>query len=219
MEFLRRWIIYYLNFALKVDCYNNVKDAINYESESFKPRDLKALLHLLSNLYPNSKQVSGREAAKEIVHNAVTILRRFDRRFRDRTNNSCGCRLGGKDFRPDFSNLFEDVCGFLQYCQMVNDCGIERFLKLHKPSEASKLLESDEVSKKTAAGKSLLKFKQNGIHITCKECQKIGDIVIALEQRPAWCLIHIDSAFDILCSVTNRDHVRIQSVKAIEGNI
>ncbi len=218
MEFLRRWIRYYLRIALIVDCFQNLPHALNYESESFSARDVKTLVHLLSALCASGKEMSGREAAKEIVHIAVVTLCKFDRRFRSRSPNSCGCRMGGKEFRPDFSNLFEEVRAFVRASLTEDGCGIEAFLNLRKPSKASKLLELSEVAEGTSAGKFLFKFKQNGKAITCKECQKIGDIVIALEQQRAWCLVHIDKAFDVLCAATSRTHQRIKSVKAVEGS-
>ena len=104
MEFIRRWIAYYARMALKVDHYGNLSHAISHESESFSPRDLKTLIHLLSRLFASGKEVSGRTAGKELVHLAVVTLLKFDRRFRSRVSNSCGCRLGGKEFRPGFQH-------------------------------------------------------------------------------------------------------------------
>ena len=220
MEFLRRWIRCYAQMALRVDHFRNVSYAINHESESFRPRDLKTLLHLLSALFASGKELSGREASKEIVHIAVTTLYKFDRRFRSHTPNTCGCKAGGREFRPDFTNLFEDIRTFVRSWNNVEeDCGIQRFLNLGKPSRASKLLELTEVSNDTKAGKSLAQLKHKGKAITCKDCLKIGDIVIALEQQAAWCLVHIDSAFDILCAATGRNHKKIESVRRVDGSM
>lgn len=219
MEFIRRWICYYLAVALKVDFFNNVRDALSFESETFSPRDLKTLVHLVSVLYGNGKDVRGTEAAKEIIHIAVTTLHKFDRRFRSQTPNSCGCKRGGKALRPDFNNIFGDVREFLRAWASEKTCGLESFLDLRKPSKASKLLKINSVSEGTSSGKYLAKFKETGQPITCKECAKIGDIVIALEQHAAWCLVHIDSAFDALCKETGRPHIRIKSVKAIEEDV
>jgi hypothetical protein len=47
---------------------------------------------------------------------------------------------------------------------------------------------------------------------------KIGDTVIALEQQAAWSLVHIDSAFDVFCEATGRNHKKVESLRAIEGS-
>ena len=218
MEFLRRWIRYYAQMALRVDCFRNLSHAVNHESESFSARDLKTLLHLLSALSASGKEFGGREAAKEIVHIAVTTLYKFDSRFRSQAPNTCGCKTGGREFRPDFSKLFEDVRAFLRSWYVGEGCGIQGFLNLGKPSRASKLLELHQIRDDTSAGKALAQLKHKSDTITCKDCQKIGDIVIALEQQAAWCLVHIDSAFDILCAATGRNHKKIGSVRGVEGS-
>jgi hypothetical protein len=219
MEFLRRWIRHYANFALQVDHFQNLSHAINYESESFHSRDLKALLHLLAHVSARERQPTGREAAKEIAHIAVTTLRKFDRRFASYTANSCGCKIGTRAFCPDFNNLFAELREFVRSWCIQDSCKINRFLNLGKPSNASKLLDRTEISDDTSAGKALAELKRKGKAVTCKDCQKIGDIVIALEQQAAWCLVHIDSAFNILCEATGRSHKAIKSVKAVEGDV
>ena len=111
-----------------------------------------------------------------------------------------------RNFVPDFSTLFENVRTFLRSLQIEDGCKIDKFLNLRKPSKASKLLELSDISEKMSAGKALAKLKETGKGITCNDCKKIGDIVIALKQQAAWSLVHIDSAFDILCQATGRDH-------------
>jgi hypothetical protein len=181
-EFIRCWIHYCIRMAFLVDYYEDVARAQYYLEQDYG-RGAKTGLHTVARfLQKNGILENTRSFAKELAHLAVVTLRKFDRRFQKRTNNSCGCRIGGAELKVDFNHLFEDLRRFLQSIDVVGDCPINSFLRLDKRGPATRLLDQPNVVGKTAAGEKLAKLRDRGKHITCKECATIGDAVIVLEE-------------------------------------
>jgi hypothetical protein len=148
----------------------------------------------------------------------VVELRKFDRILKARTNNVCGCELGGKELRVDFNHVFEDAREFLEFFQSNPDCGVNSFLRLNSPGRAATLLAAEAVLK-TTSGAILAKYSERREEIDCRRCGSIGDAVIALEQGRPWCLAHIDRDFSILCEARGRTHKPIASLRAAEGRV
>ncbi|HUT94884.1 MAG TPA: hypothetical protein VMY37_35830 [Thermoguttaceae bacterium] len=216
-EFVRRWIRYYVRMAFCADYYQDLSSALYDLEQDFSIRDVKTGQHALATFLRDKGAVqNGRTLAKELAHFAVVALRKFDHRFQKRTNNSCGCKIGGTELNVDFNHLFDDLRCFLESIDVVADCPINSFLRLNKPGPASRLLSQPDVVEKTKSGEKLAKLRAASRHITCKECQTIGDAVIALDQPPSWCLVHIDKDFCILCKAANREQKLLPSLRAVE---
>lgn len=147
---------------------------------------------------------------------AMRYIRDFDQKLPSRINNSVGCQIGGRQPDIDFNHLVRDVQAF--YVMMkkpITDCPVNRFLKLdRKQSRADKLL-SNAAARKLPVCETLAGFRKNGTHITCIECAKIGDAVIALEQPKVACLIHVDNSFNALCDCQGNPHKQLSSVAAL----
>jgi len=216
MEFVRRWIKYYLRVAFRLDHFGSMSSALRHENQSFSPRDVKALNDLLADLVGQGIPVSNETTAEEVVRIAVWNLRRFDRAFRNRTNNVCGCRIGAKELKVDFNCLWDDVRDFFRATATVLDCPVNSFLDFRPVGRAGKLLDNPGVAQRTKSGIALAKLRDAGKHITCLECRRIGDIVIALDQRPSWCLAHIDEDFNILCPALGKSHKQLPSERSVE---
>jgi len=213
-EFIQVWIRQCIRMAFCVDHFEDVASAQYYLEQDYG-RGAKTGLHTLARfLQENDKIENVKAFAKELAHLAVVTLRRFDRQFQ-RTNNSCACRIGGSELKVDFNRLFEDLRRFLDSIDVVEDCPINSFLGLNKSGRATRLLGQPDVQK-TISGKHLAKLCDAGRHITCRECQTIGDAVIVLDQPPSWCLVHIDKDFCILCKAANREQKLLPSLRAVE---
>jgi hypothetical protein len=216
-EFLARWVCYYVRMAFAVDHFQDLASALYHLEQSFSIRDVKAGQHALAALLQQKGRIENtRTMAKELARLAVGTLRKFDRRFRSRTSNSCGCEIGGKELKVDFNDLFEDLRTFLRLVDTVDDCPINSFLRLGRKGPSASLLNSPDVRQRTKSGENLTKLRAEQKWITCKECRTIGDAVIVLDQSPSWCLVHIDKDFEILCKAAGREHKPIQSERAIE---
>ncbi len=219
-EFLKRWVCYYIKMAFTVDHFGNLADALHHLNQAFGIRDVKAANHAITLLLRQKGPITNRRTmAKELARLAIAEVRKFDRAFRTRTQNSSRCSIGSKELKVDFNHLFEDLRAFIESVGVVNDCPVNEFLGLDRPSKASKLLDNELIRTKTAAGQNLAKLQAQKKWVTCKECRTIGDAVIALEQPAGWCLLHIDKDFTILCEVLQREHKPIPSEWAIESGV
>lgn len=206
--------------AVAVDYFQDLPSAIYHLEQAFSIRDVKTGLHALALILQEKGGIeSTASTAKELARLAMGALRKFDRHFRSRTPNSCGCVIGGKELRVDFNHLFEDLQSFIESIQVVDDCPINGFLDFGAYGKAGRLLGSDDVVKETKAGKNLQKLCAAKKSITCTQCKRIGDAVIALDQPKSWCLVHIDKDFPILCAATHRNHKQIQSERAIDNDV
>ena len=67
---------------------------------------------------------------------------------------------------------------------------VNKFLNLSGDySRARRILEDDK-ARKLKTGLAMQKFKDGSLWITCQECKKLGEVIIALEQ-PSW-LVPLD---------------------------
>ncbi len=96
------------------------------------------------------------------------------------------------------------------------DCEVNAFLRLERDrSDSSKLLADPKCATLKSIAK-LSEFKKAGKWITCRECARIGDVIIALEQPSSWCLVHVDGDFHHLCHALGRRHKQLPSVIAAD---
>lgn len=219
-EFICRWIRSYIRMAFAVDYFQDLPTALYNLEQDFGIRDVKTSLHALAILLERKGSIeNSREMAKELARLAIGSLRKFDRRFRSRTSNSCGCKIGGKELRVDFNHLFEDLRAFIDSIKEVDDCPINEFVGVGGNRLAGKLLKGHDVASKTKSGKNLQALHDTGKWITCHRCKTIGDAVIALDQPPSWCLVHIDKDFEILCPAVDRKNKLIQPERAIDNDV
>ncbi len=144
-------------------------------------------------------------------------MKQFDSVFAARVHNLCKCQIGGRTPQVDYNHLLDDLRDFYEsFLTPVTDCEVNAFLQLdRRRGRARGLLEDAEV-RKLQVGKRLAALAEENAWVTCKECSTIGDAVIALEQPPSWCLVHLDAAFVQLCRVRGRPNKHIKSVIAIE---
>jgi hypothetical protein len=201
-----------------VDHFSSLSDAMFHLNQDFSSRGVKTKSHAVALLLKEKGCIDNcRSASKEIARLAVTELRKFDRRFRSRIpHNRAGCKIGGKELKVDFNSLFEDLRDFIESQDVVSDCPVNEFLGLSKRGCGALLLEVSDVREHTKAGAELQKLLEKAKWVTCVECAKIGDAVIALEQPNTFCLVHIDRDFKLLCAATGRANKPILLGRAVE---
>jgi hypothetical protein len=219
MEFIRRWICDTIRMALTIEQCSDVAEALCIIEQDFSPRSVKGALAVLQRcLRENGVLDSTHAAAEEVARLAVNWLKRFDRVFAARINNVCNCRIGAKSLEEvDFNHLLTDLHAFREaFLTPVTDCEVNGFLQLHDSGSRAAPLLTDPAALDTSAGKNLKALQEKQKWVTCKECSKIGDAVIALEQPASWSLVHVDGAFNELCRVREREHLQIKSVLAVE---
>ncbi len=218
-EYICRWILYYIEMAARIDHFESLSDAL-YHLEQDWGRGPKTAVHAISRFLQEKGGITDcRSAAEEFGRLAVTALYGFDRDFKMSASNRSGCTAGSAELRVDFNNLFDDLRRFVSDVENATDCRLRELLKLGKSGGASTLLNDDD-SAKTEVVTNLKKLAESGAdaELTCKQCRRIGDAVIALEQPKSWCLVHIDHSFNALCKATGRDHKQILSQRAVENS-
>jgi hypothetical protein len=218
MESIRRWICTAIRVALYVDSYRSLDDALNRVEQDFGARRVKANLSVVRQ-YVNSRIAnhSAQQAAKEIGRLAVRWLRRFDRILKSRIPNKAGCQVGGKELRIDYSRLLDDLREF--YCDFVKDvttCGVNDFLDFKDPyGRTAKLLASEGVTDQKV-GQNLRRLYAEGQKITCTQCERLGDAIIAMEQPKSHTLLSTDRYFEVLCRATGRKFRILRSLVDID---
>jgi hypothetical protein len=159
-----------------------------------------------------------RQAAEEVASQALRMIELFDQVFPKRIPNKCRCQIGGMSpDRIDFNRLLADLHVFYDaFLTPVQDCEVNQFLQLDKARGRAASLLADVGVRKLPVAEKLAEFRNSGKWITCKECSRIGDAIIALEQPSSWCLIHVDGSFNELSRCLDHDHKEIKSVAALQ---
>lgn len=215
-EFVSRWVKSYIEMAFAVDHFVDLPDALFHLNQTFSVREVKTYNHAIAVLLREKGRIKNcRNAAKELGRLAVGALKKFDHSLPSRVRNPCGCKIGGKQLKVDYNYFFDDLRQFIESVGVVSDCPVNEFLGFSHYGSAPRLLEVEAVQE-TKAGSQLSKLYGEQKWITCVECAKIGDAVIALEQPKTFCLLHIDRDFKILCAATKRKHMPILSERAVE---
>jgi hypothetical protein len=213
MEFIRHWICYFIRAALIFKQCDNVANALYHLEQAFGrgPKDALSMIqqHLLG-----CGSLSSSTSAEEIASLALRLLEKFDRVFRASTENLCKCQIGNRSPVVDYDSILHDLRAFYEaFVAPVQDCQINKFLRSRRKGE---LLTKNRALAELSAVKNLTDLQKRSKWITCTECRRIGDAVIALDQPASHCLVHIDQAFDKLCPALERDHKPIASAVAAD---
>jgi hypothetical protein len=222
MEFVRRWICDIIRISLRVAQCSTIDHALTLLSQSFSPREVKADLVAIGSWLRRIGAIQNGNtqlAAKQLGELAVSWIDTFDDVFSSRINNVSKCKVGGRPLDVAFDSLLDSLHEFYEgFQEPVTDCEVNSFLQISKDNgRAGKLLQDAAVAA-MPVGKQLHKLLEESAFITCKECARIGDVVIAMEQPASLCLVHTDSAFNELCRVRDRPHVQLVSVTGAEKN-
>ena len=215
-ETLRRWVCDIIAFAQMVDMSSRVSDALTWWADEYgrKPKLLGQLIGAALRDKLNLSDDNTRGAAVEIAQIALDLIEIFDVKLVSRTRNTAGCRIGGSEVDVDGNRLLTDLSSFRdEFLKEVEDCPVNEFLQFRTPKgRTAKLLGCESMKARgKAACESLQVLYEGRAHISCVQCAKIGDPVIAMEQPGNTTLVHIDRSFDDLCECTGRNHKKIRS--------
>lgn len=217
-EFIQRWVADLIGLACAVSQSTDVADAMFQLEQKFGIRDVKGSLAAAAIVLRSTGSLNNTKgAAEEIARVAVRFLQRFDARAPKMVANKCRCEIGDMKINVDYNTLLRDLAHFLEdFGTPRLDCQINQFLKLNRPNGDVKRLLSSEEALKLQACKELEEIRAAAKKITCIECRRIGDAVIALEQPPSWMLVHVDNAFNVLCPLLGNQNAQLVSVTAAQ---
>ncbi len=216
-EFIHRWVCDMIRIAVTIEQCDNVSDALIILEQDFSPRNVKGTLAAVAQMLRETGALDNKRLAEEEVASlAIRWLKLFDKDLASRIANLCKCQIGGRTPAVDYNNLLDDLHSFHEeFRTPVLDCEVNAFLAFVDPSgRAASLLADPEVCE-LPVGQKLQQYAAKQTWVTCKECASIGDAIIALEQPPSWCLVHVDRSFNHLCRARDRAHLPLKSVQAI----
>jgi hypothetical protein len=218
MEFIRRWFCDLVRIALTIAQCDEIKDALIILEQDFSPRNVKGTLAGIALFLQERGAITNTHtAAEEVASQAVRWFKLFDRVFPSRIANLCKCQIGGRTRKVDYNHLLDDLRDFYEsFLTPVLDCEVNAFLDFANPRGRTATLLEDTRVRKLPVGDKLADLAEHGTWVTCEECSTIGDAIIAIEQPPSWCLVHLDNSFNELCQARERPHKQIKSVKAVE---
>jgi hypothetical protein len=217
MEFIRGMICAMTQMAAVIRNCDTCEQASSYLSQDFSTRDMKVYVQVAGMLLDRSVPRTPTAWAETIASEALRLLRRFDRVLKNRIKNKSACQIGGGNPEVDYDTLIDDLNAFCrEFLAPVQDCEINGWLDLTDPQSEACLMTDRLASAKIAAIDQLRELRSTARHITCRECSKIGDAVIALEQPNTAPLVYSDNAFDTLCADLSKPFVKIPSVVTLE---
>jgi hypothetical protein len=217
-EFLQTFFCELSYVAFFISQRSSVKDALVLLSQRYSTRAIKIDLIALGHILETGQAMNNsRVAAEEIGHLAVKWLKDFDRVFRKRVVNECGCQIGTKKPSIDYKTFLKDLNLFYEEFTIgVDECQVNDFVEIGNVHGKGGRIASDPKLQRIDSVINLSKLLDAGTRFVCKDCRKIGDVIIALEQPDSHCLVHLDKAFNVLCPLLNREHKSIKSPSAID---
>lgn len=197
----------------------SVKDALNLLTQRYSIRAIKVDLIAISQLLEQRRAMDNPNiAAEEIGRLAINWLKTFDKMFRDRIPNECGCRIGHKRPTIDYNTLLKDLSDFYEdFTEPVDDCPVSDFVGIGDTVGRGQRLVAEKTTNRLDSVKNLAKLLAAGARFVCDDCRKIGDAVIALEQPADVCLVHLDRAYTKFCPFLKREHKHIKSATALDN--
>lgn len=217
-EVLRRWVCEIIEFAQLMEMSSSVSNAISHLAEGFgrKPKLLGLIGTILHRGGIELAENDTHDAACEIAQIALDLVDMFDLKLKGRTNNTSGCKIGGTAVEVDGNNLLATLSVFREsFLWNVTDCPVNTFLQFkHPKGRTAKLVNCQHLDKNQEARDVRDRLKvlyERKAHVTCRECGRIGDQVIAMEQPASFTLIHVDRSFNHLCECTGRNHKHLRS--------
>jgi hypothetical protein len=221
MEYIRRWVCDAIRMATILSMCTDVGDALVIIEQDFSPRKVKGAIAVLAKLLREREMMHDtRIAAEELGSMAIRMMEKYDSVFSRRINDKTGCKIGGMKPEIDFNRLLSDLHKFYEaFNTPILDCEINDYLQLDKPKPRIKPLLDDAKTKKLDVIVAMNTLKEDKKWITCNECKKLGDVIIALEQPNSWSLVHLDKSFVDLCRVLEKQNKQIKSVLGLKPGV
>jgi hypothetical protein len=220
-EFIARFFCELAYVASYIGLRTSVRDALILLAQRYSIREIKVDMTAIALLLDQRTAMDNPHiAAEEVARLAINWLKTFDRVFRNRIPNTCGCQIGHKRPSIDYNTLLKDLSDFYEdFTEPVDDCPVNDLVGIGDPAGRGQALVAEKKTQKVDSVKNLAELLAAGARFVCDECRRIGDAVIALEQPADACLVHIDKAYTKFCPFLGREHKHIKSALAIEKEV
>lgn len=236
MEFMRGFVVPVLNFCdtLTFESVLTVGDALALWSQHFAVREVKTILQFISLVLQDNDLDTNLPADKQrAAVRLASVIRRSVWRLHARTTNvgadPTHCSRAAIRFEIGEDDPLADM---RRYAEAFNDakqhkakCAVGRFLCERRATDSASVcthLNSLPLNTKTEShkklGEELRKALEKGPEgITCQQCKKIGDAVIAITSPGDMNLHHTDESFDYLCPPLRKLHTKVISETAFHS--
>jgi hypothetical protein len=239
-SYLRNVIEFY--FTLRLSTIENFSDALTFWSNRYQGSKHKAVQQLVAQLLRDRFSTPSLDT-KESAIQAIEILMdefidNLQSQFRQINTDSTQCARASIQFEVDwngreripvdqsqklseFAAKFDDVSTCRSHCRihdfLLNDHRmiVETYVK-----QAEELQKNDASRGFLTIVTTLKTILERGESVcSCKCCERIGDVVIALDAPRHLQLEHTDQAFDYLCAPIAQPHRKHPSeTKIIQEN-
>jgi len=225
MEFMRGFVLPVMNFCatLEMASIGSFDDAIALWSNRYQIREIKSVLVFLAQVV-GSQDLDGADPADKsrIIAILASVVRRTVLNFRKQfTNNGTDptrCsraklkfEIGTED--PD-TDMREFAAAFDDKKQRRAKCSVDKFVLsryVRQRDAISKYLNqlpdlkrNDQYKK--VAGTFATMVEKGPDSITCDQCSKIGDAIIAISFPSTMRFEDTDASFDHFCDALNKPH-------------
>jgi hypothetical protein len=225
MEMYRSYLRNVIEFYSTLDLpgINSFSDALTFWSNRYQGSKHKAIQQLIAKLFSqNTHEISlqTKESSRSAI---VALIQEFIRDVQtqflllDTNMPQCARALvtlepdGEEDFvetMAQFTDAFDDVTTARRQCR------IHDFLLQDHRASLEAYRKEAEAQPKTSASRGFIAIvdtlkiilEQGESACSCKCCERIGDVVIALDAPRHLQLEHTDQAFDYLCPPIGQPH-------------
>jgi hypothetical protein len=220
-SYVRNAIKFY--FLLRLQTISTIGDALSIWSNHFQGSKHKAVEQLLAQLIMahafDSTRPQDKDIALQVIgHHILQFMTILQGQFLEWQQNSAQCFRAGVPFQVDENNMAE---GFKQFLDDFDDvktcrsrCAIDHFiLERHRLTVEAYVQQAAGLPKNSTT-RGFIKIaerlketlNQGATSLSCKRCEQIGDVVIALDAPRHMSLEHTDHAFDYLCPAISQPH-------------
>jgi hypothetical protein len=241
MELKRGYLCSIIDFyyVLHLPSVPTIGDAIKIWSDRYAKGELKAVLHLVGELFTNNRLNFSKISDKDT---AIMVLESYIRRFalkvrkffKEIGENTTRCARAVIDL--PIARAKASVDDIRVFIEKINDaetcrkqCRIDAFIFRRFRADVEKLIyhgkklsnpKSKENRGFTKIVTQLQELLDRGKHFcTCAVCAVIGDAVIALELPSSMRLETIDYSFEHLCPIIGKSYVRHAAQSAVVKNV
>jgi hypothetical protein len=219
-SYLRNIIEFY--FTLDLPGINSFSDALTFWSNRYQGSKHKATQQLIAQLLhsdnPSITLQSKEDARRGIEQLIQKFVNDIQTQFHLLDRNSPQCARASIEFKLDPGNFTESiipaVAAFDNVATNRSQCRIDSFLLNDYRMLLENYLRLAEIQSQNVANRGFIAItntlqgilEKGASACSCKCCERIGDVVIALDTPQNLQLEHTDQAFDYLCPPINQPH-------------
>ena len=236
MEYYRGFLCVMIQFyfTLELKDITSLDDVVRLWTQKFQIREVKTVLSCIPQIYKTRglNPADPRDKDKALKAIAQVIRRyqyKFDECFKNTGTDSTQCDRALVPLNIDLNHINESLSRFVQAFDDLEKCrsrcSIDTFLLNRHESNIRKYLDEALNPKLKSNASGYIKLTKILEHVThegqkscsCKQCEKIGDAIIALDADRQMQLEHTDTMYNFLCPPISQPHFHHPSELALSN--